>query len=223
LTIAHFLLHFATKTKTNNAEGNVFDFIAYLFYTDQTAVIFLNRWFDVSQWYIIYPLASLHTCAWVLFKVGLFRGPAALVQYIVARRKASATFHIQSSAWYRRLFRGLWHAIVYLSHKAYAGAKRLAHGKVVMVSSLFWLSLIPQLRQLGEAIVGIRWQQFGWRGVTALCLGGSLQTSCYCLLYSFYGEARKAEAQQIMYWIMVPLGVIMLLGWVLKNGRKQLE
>lgn len=211
------------------------DFTSYLFFIDQTGVILLHRWFDVSQWYFIYPLAMLHTSVWVLLKVGFFRGCARLVQYIAARRKAKPVVTLpraHSTLWYVRLFftlyrwgayvaRKVWQFVVFVAHSSYEGAKRAAHGKVITRYSLFWLALTPLLQKIGDAIVGIRWKQYGWKGIWALCLGASVQTACFCLLYSFYGEEHKADADQVMYWTMFPLGIIMLLTWIFKNGRSK--
>ncbi len=211
------------------------DFTSYLFFIDQTGVILLNRWFDVSQWYWIYPLAILHTSAWVVLKVGFFRGCARLVQYIAARRRAKVADlppRIYPKVWYVQfllwLFRGIaflarkvWQFIVCLAQRSYEGAKRAAHGKVVTSYSLFWIALTPLLQKVGDAIVGIRWKQFGWKGIWALCLGASVQTACFCLLYTYYGEERKAEADTVMYWAMFPLGMIMILTWIFKNGRSK--
>ncbi len=215
----------------------MFDFTSYLFFPDYTGVILLNRWFDVSQWYFIYPIAILHTIAWVSLKVGFFRWCVYIVQSLVARRKQKVTIvtapvTAHSTVWYRRLTRVVWCAIVfaarafwrfvvYVAHQSYAGAKRIAHGKAVNGYSLFWLALTPLLQKVSDAIVGIRWKQFGWRGIRAICYGASVQTACFCMLYTLYGEERKAEAEQIMLWTMIPLGAIMLLSWLLKNGRSK--
>jgi hypothetical protein len=191
----------------------VFDFTAYVLLADQQFIVFLHRWFPVSQWYFIYPLAMFHTSAWVILKITLIRGATVLVQKRQARRKAKHPEVATASTGVRRI-------LVKFAHWIYAEAKHTAHGKPMSGYSLFWLALTPLFQKLGDAIVGIRWQQFGWRGVGSLCLGASMQAGCYCLLYSIYG---KRQAEQYMLWIMLPLGVIMLLGWVLKNGRKQLE
>ncbi len=194
----------------------MFDFTAYLFLADQQFVIFLHRWFDVSQWYYIYPLAMLHTSAWVVLKIGVVRVATVIVQKRIQHHRAVGTPRIRRDTGWRRWLRKLRSGMSHLAHEVYAGAKKVAHGKSVSGYSLFWIALTPLIQKIGDAIVGIRWQQFGWRGVGALCLGASVQAGCLCLLYSIYGRHR---AEQLMLWIMIPLGIAMLLMWLLKNGR----
>lgn len=197
----------------------MFDLTSYLLLPDQTGVILLNRWLDLQS--IIYPLAMLHTCAWVFLKVWIFWKCTVVVQRRRSRREASHAMSPRIAGRTLNLYQRLQRVIVVMAHKVYAGAKRTAHGKAVNGYSLFWIALTPLFQKVGDAIVGIGWQKFGWRGVYALCLGASIQTACYCLLYSIYGESRQAEADQLMLWIMLPLGLLMLLGWVFKNGRKK--
>lgn len=196
----------------------MFDFTAYLFLADQQFVVFLHRWFQVSQWYLIYPLAMLHTSAWVLLKVGIFRLATIIVQRRVARHRAAHPPRAQAETRGRHFFRQVRYLVIKVAHTVYASAKSAAHGKSVSGYSLFWLGLTPLLQKLGDGIIGIRWELFGWRGTAALCAGASLQAACFCLLYSIYGKVR---AEELMFWIILPLGVIVLLMWLRKNGRKK--
>lgn len=198
----------------------MFNFTSYLIFPDQTFVIWLHWWFKVSQWYFIYPLAILHTSAWVIIKVGFFWKCTDLVQKRAARRKAAGVITVQSCKEQPTLYQRIQRFIIQVARKTYIGAKKTAHGKSVNSYSLFWIALTPLIQKVGDIIVGIRWQQFGWRGTRALCYGASIQTACFCLLYSIYGQADQKTAERIMLWILVPLGAIMLLSWLLKNGRK---
>lgn len=194
----------------------MFDITTYLLFPDQTFVVFLHRWFQVVQWYYIYPLAMLHTSAWVLLKVGLIHGATTFVQQRVARHRVESTSGVVMDTHSHPFLRWVRAGIVKFAHQTYISAKKLAHGKSVSGYSLFWIGLTPLLQKLGDAIIGIRWGRFGWRGALSLCLGSSLQAGCFCLLYSIYG---KDQAEQIMLWIMLPLGILVLLTWMIKNGR----
>ncbi len=192
------------------------DFATYLLFPDQTFVIFLHRWIHVHLWYLTYPLCVLHTCVWVLLKVWFFWKCTVTVQRRAERRKALDLACPHAVGMKAQLFQRTQRRAILMAHRAYASAKRTAHGKVVNGYSLFWIALTPLIQKVGDVIVGIRWEQFRWRGVLALCAGASIQTAFFCLLYSVYGKVR---AEHLMFWIMFPLGVIMLLMWLFRNGR----
>lgn len=189
----------------------MFDLTAYFLFPDWQFVIFIHRFVDVTKWWIIYPVVILHSACWLGLKLGILRFATNLVLRQIARRQ-SRKDGAPDSNHPRRLFHKLVHSV-------YNGARKVAHGKSVTSAFLFWLAAVPLSQKIGIAIVGIGWSRFGWRGAGALLLGTAVQVGLFCLLYTFYG---KETAEQLMYWVMLSLGIIMLIGWLLKNGRSSL-
>ncbi|MFA6473272.1 MAG: hypothetical protein WCV85_00175 [Patescibacteria group bacterium] len=214
----------------------MFDLTAYLLLPDWQFVIIINQLVElpfwrivmsqilgVPDWCIVYPAVVLHSGLWLTLKISLVHGVTVIVQKQKARRQHRLAESQMVGVWPptlpRRIFQMSGRALKYLTHQMYEGARQMAHGKVVTPVFLLWLAAVPFMQKVGIAIVGISWIRFGWRGAVALFFGTVLQVVPFCFLYTLYG---KETAERFIMWAMISLGIIMLFGWLRKNGRRSL-
>jgi len=198
--------------KEEKVFGILENFFRYLISPDAWMVMYVFN-HDLPLW-LCFLIPIAHSIVWMAVKTRLFWVGTQMRQRHMLQRTSVLVVRPSRSGRWRRLWRLCKHWV----HRAYHWGRKRAHNKKMTERAFFWFGVEPQLQKAGCAILGILWPRYGYRGFIALCLGGSCQVACFCLLFMLFG---KTIANIAMYCIFVPLGLFALYRWIRRNGASQ--